>query len=500
MRQTNNYISVFKMDRCEYPNQSWHYRPGKHYPEYLFDEISPEQNYVYDAVRNALYLQKFDYENFGKKTWNPLQTLIKPGNTVVVKPNLVCDVNGLKDQGTDCLYTHPSVVAAVIDYILIALKGTGTVIIGDAPVQECNFEKLIQESGYAQLVSFYNSKGIDIKLVDFRGVSSIVKNGVHYARKNNSSCGITINLGKDSEFCSCSIEETARMRIMNYDPKAVSKHHSNALHEYCIAKEILEADVIINMPKPKTHSKAGITVSLKNMIGVNVHKEYLPHHSQGSAEEGGDEYEKKSFVQTIRSKLFDWHSSLQANCEYTRARIIRFAICGCSAWLKMKGAKYMEGSWYGNHTISKTIIDINKIVLYADKNGILNEQKQRRMLIIADMVIAGEGEGPLRPQAKPVGIVAIGTDMVCFDEVIGTLMGMDIKKVPTLINARASGGSCLLTDKGSSWTINSNMGDYNGKNLIQLQKEKLFNFIPGKGWAGHIELQASGELSDGGEM
>ena len=35
------------------------------------------------------------------------------------------------------------------------------------------------------------------------------------------------------------------------------------INEYCISNTILDADVIINIPKLKTHKKAGITVCLK---------------------------------------------------------------------------------------------------------------------------------------------------------------------------------------------------------------------------------------------
>ena len=44
------------------------------------------------------------------------------------------------------------------------------------------------------------------------------------------------------------------------------------------------------MPKPKCHRKAGMTSALKNFVGANVRKEFLPHHTMGSIKEGGDEY------------------------------------------------------------------------------------------------------------------------------------------------------------------------------------------------------------------
>ena len=40
----------------------------------------------------------------------------------------------------------------------------------------------------------------------------------------------------------------------------------------------------------KTHEKAGLTGAMKNLVGVNGHKEYLPHHMEGSFFSGGDSY------------------------------------------------------------------------------------------------------------------------------------------------------------------------------------------------------------------
>ena len=72
------------------------------------------------------------------------------------------------------------------------------------------------------------------------------------------------------------------MRITNYDYHEVNRHHRGDRHEYCISEACLSADVIINLPKPKTHRKAGYTGALKNMVGINAAKDYLPHHTKGS--------------------------------------------------------------------------------------------------------------------------------------------------------------------------------------------------------------------------
>jgi uncharacterized protein (DUF362 family) len=58
----------------------------------------------------------------------------------------------------------------------------------------------------------------------------------------------------------------------------MAKTHHPGVHQYLVAKEVIEADIIINLPKLKTHRKAGVTCALKNLIGINGNKEYLPHH------------------------------------------------------------------------------------------------------------------------------------------------------------------------------------------------------------------------------
>ena len=144
----------YKKD-SEYAIKGNQFRPSVKYCEYPFDnDISPINNDVYDMVRQALYLYGLDEENFNTVSWNPFKSVIKPGNKVVIKPNLVMDFNPSGD-GVDCLYTHPSVVAPIIDYAIIALKGHGEIVVGDAPMQECDFSKLVEESGYDELITYY---------------------------------------------------------------------------------------------------------------------------------------------------------------------------------------------------------------------------------------------------------------------------------------------------------------------------------------------------------
>jgi hypothetical protein len=100
-----------------------------------------------------------------------------------------------------------------------------------------------------------------------------------------------------------------------------------------------------------------------------------------------------------------------------------------------------------------------KIVKYVDKQGNLSGTVQRKRLIVADMIIAGEKEGPLAPTAKYTGVVAVGEDPVCFNECIATLMGAKIEQIPTMKNARNVHGSYSLTSEKSIAVILSNNSD-----------------------------------------
>lgn len=482
-------VSIIRAESCTYPAASTLFRPHTAYPEYPFNEVAAGRNDVYAAVRDALRYLELDVENYGTKEWNPLGKIILPGNFVLIKPNLVSDVNGSSNGGTDCLFTHPSVVAAVVDYVVIALKGTGSIVVGDAPVQECNFERLISKSGYDKLILYYQNKGIDIKLLDFRQLKAKVKNGVHYNQIDDTVTGKIVDLRGYSEFSADSVERIEKMRITNYDPRILAQHHNAKTHEYYVSDYMLKADVIINIPKPKTHRKAGFTASLKNMVGITTRKECLPHHTKGGQTKGGDEYLQESAFYTIRGKLEDKKNIFIAENAYFRAKILRLGEKACSSmlWLERKNVK--EGSWYGNHTISRTVADLNKIVYYADKNGLMQNYPARRMIIIADMIISGENEGPLKPTPKAVGIIAAGTNPVCFDETICTLMGFDVKKVPTLACIRSINTKYKIAENDDIPFVVSNLKVYNGKTIEELLSENLFHFIPAAGWQGHIEIQ-----------
>lgn len=478
----NNCVSIAKADSCRYVKPDTEFRPSIKYPEYEFGDLSVTRNDVYDTVRNALHLLGLDNDNFGSPSWNPLGEIVKPGDTVLIKPNWVQHFNVNKNAGTECLYTQPSVIAPIVDYVIKALKGQGKITIGDAPMQECDLNVLFREAGYDTLVDFYRKKGVEIELVDFRKHVSVVRHRVQSKTIKSDVKGTVINLSDKSEFYGTDRDTVAKFRIVNYPHENLMRHHTGNTQEYFVSDYVLEADVIINVPKPKTHKKAGITAALKNLVGINVQKDYLPHHTFGSSVEGGDEYLKKSWLQDIRSRLYDKKYSYEEKDNFWAAKFVWFFIAFCTVVLRIRGVKYENGSWYGNHTISRTITDLNKILFFVDKDGIFHEKPIRKMFIVGDMIVSGEKNGPVAPGRKEAGLIAAGTNPLRFDEVVTTVMGFDPDKIPTIKNVRRAFGV-----KQNTTVIRSDVEFFDGKKFDEIPKNMCMNFAPPDGWQGHIE-------------
>ena len=484
-----NLVAIEYRENVKYPLKKELIYPDKNYKELTIkhDKIN-KKNKIFEMVRDGFKLLELDKDNIDTEDWNPLGEYIKVGQKVLIKPNMVLDKN-LGGFGEDCLYTNPSIVSVVINYVWKALKGKGTIIVADAPVQDCNFENLIKTSGYKNMIDYYKGKGLNISLLDLRGLKATNKNG-SLIQEESDIKGILVKLDDKSEHAKLNNNELKNIRITKYDPNELLKHHNKNNHEYLIAKDILEADVIINIPKPKAHRKAGVTGALKNFVGANVRKEYLPHHRLGDKKHNGDEYKNASQLLISSSKLLDVSNKLMKNKKYKCSKVVKGIAKVLSGVDKrfISKEKNREGSWYGNDTIWRTIIDINKIIKYADKEGIIQDTEQRKVFNIGDMIVVGEKEGPMLPSPKYCGIIAMSHDIVLFDENIVTIMGFDINKIPTIKNIR-NDKKYKLTENSSHGKIVSNNDKWNNKNISEISKKDTLNIEPSSGWKGYIELE-----------
>lgn len=476
-----------------YPFSQYSFNPDTFYPEYKWSssEISEDKNYIYEMVRNSLIGLQLDAENFNTKSWNPFGQIIKEGDTVLLKPNWVMHFNknkSIKENSLECLITHPSIVRAVIDYCLIALNGTGKIIVGDAPMQGCDLDGLMDISGYNKLFEFYNQRSIDLHPIDFRQYSTIVnKNKVLIGRKYNSCQGIEVDLRDKSRLNSNKTSDDRMYKVSDYSEKTTNLYHQDGKHVYLINNEILSADVVINLSKPKCHRLAGITAGLKNIVGITYDKACLPHRTVGSSERGGDEYKYNSFLKKIITIVLEKKLVFEEKKKLHLSLLMRYTygvLYYLMRWVSKD--KYLVGSWYGNDTIWRTVLDLYEILLYSDKNGNIREQKQRKVFNIADMIISGERNGPVSPEPKKIGVILVGYDAIKMDRLICKMMGFDFRKIPLVREA--------IKDTRLNQTVDvdglfySNVSEFNCKKIEDLRFPEEWNFKPYDTWKGHIEL------------
>ena len=71
--------------------------------------------------------------------------------------------------------------------------------------------------------------------------------------------------------------------------------------------------------------------------------------------------------------------------------------------------------WSGNDTIWRTVLDLNIIIRYVNKEGVLETKKQRKFFSIIDGIIGGEGDGPLNPTKKKSGVLIVGEELLLVD-------------------------------------------------------------------------------------
>lgn len=132
------------------------------------------------------------------------------GKRVVLKPNFV------EYDQAGAINTHPAVVAAAID----AFRGLGAreVIVAEGPGHHRDVEHVIGASGLASVLREYRARYVDLNY-----------------------------------------DEPRRLHLLS---------HFTTLGYLYMSETVLEADLLVSMPKLKTHHWAGVTLSMKNFFGV----------------------------------------------------------------------------------------------------------------------------------------------------------------------------------------------------------------------------------------
>lgn len=489
-------VAVIRTEPC-YPDVA-PYGPSEEYPEYPFGgkASASGRNGAYSGVRSLFIQLGLDRGNCGTPLWNPLGSIIEQGMTVVLKPNFVLS-HHKDNKDIFSIITHPSVLRAVMDYCWIALRGEGRIIIADAPQYDCNFEELLEVTHLREVLDFYSSfKGPEVMLRDLRGYWS---RGKHFASMMEPLAGdpegcLDVNIGRKSFL----YDKTNSDRLYGacYRRKETSNSHTGERQEYQLSRTIMNADVVISVPKLKVHKKVGVTLNVKGFVGACTNKNLLVHYSLTPPSKGGDQYPDGMFspMEEALIRMERWMydvllSSGKRPLEYLHRSI--YALHNMTT--KKLGIKVAEhkrlldaGNWHGNDSAWRMAVDLFTIISFCDRDGRLRDTRQRRLFSVIDGITGGDNNGPLSPDPVSSGVLIGGDNLLAVDIVASRLMGFDSGKIKMYQNLVASKEydfgikslkeiEVLSPERG--WT-----------DCLRDQENRFLDFLPHPGWLGHIEI------------
>jgi uncharacterized protein (DUF362 family) len=400
--------------------------------------------------------------------WNddergPLGRVIAQGARVLIKPNFVLHANQ-GGGGIEPLITHPSLVRATVRAALEA--GAAQVMVGDAPVQGCDFDHLLEATGLGEWSSrLMTTEPRFAGIHDFRRTTCVFVDGVRVASED---------LQAEDRFALFDLaghsllepvtDDRASFRVTCYDPQLMARTHAPGRHQYLVSREVLEADVVINLPKLKTHKKAGVTCALKNLIGINGNKEYLPHHRLGGSTRGGDCYPGGSLVKRAVEYALDRQNGSRSHLT---SKLWHDAAENLNRLAVRTGDQVgVEGSWSGNDTVWRTGLDLNRILLYGRTDATMSDTPQRRVLHIVDAVVAGQGDGPLNPDPLPLGLILMGSNAAAVDHVGAHLLGYEPARVAIVREAFGEFRWPIASFQSTDVTITGDLGEGRADELL----------------------------------
>lgn len=486
---TDKSVVAWRGESVSYPDRA-PFSPAHEYPEYAFQDVSAEANGAYAAVRGAFQIAGLDAPNFGTPQWNPLRELIHSGETVLLKPNLVHQRHPRDPQGWRYVITHGGIIRAVADYVWKAVGPKGKIILADAPQTDASFSEMVRLLGLDAIRDFYLQRGLKFELIDLRQEEWTTRGDVVVERRklpSNSYGAIAFDLGAASEFADH--PGSGHYYGADYDSRVVNHHHSGGRHEYLVAGCAIKCDVVFSLPKWKTHKKAGVTASLKNLVGVNADKNWLPHHTEGAPMGGGDEHPDPDLKHRTERKVAAAVRGLSHRLPVVGPLVHRVARNAGKSIFGDTETTVRSGNWFGNDTIWRMCLDLNKVVSYGNPDGSLREpeaKNRKRHYVLVDGILAGDGRGPINPDPVEAGVVLFGAHPPSVDAACAYLMGFDPDKVPIVARAFQCEAFPLSDHGWREVQILSNDPRWS-RALPDISSSDTFHFKPHFGWSGHIE-------------
>lgn len=412
-----------------------------------------------------------------------LRGLVAPGDRVLIKPNWVSHRHPRGEEFIFGSITHGAVLAVLADMALERTGPDGEVIIGEVTTQESNFARICSLCGIWDLAALFEERyersfevmdlrsqvarvGPDGKVIGLRSAPGFADDDYPFGDPMEYSF---IDLGDESEHTPRDryagllrvTDHTFSQEMKDKQARETTARHGPGKHVYCIPAMVLSSDVFINVPKFKTHIKAGITLSLKNLIGINARKALIPHRKAGPTGEGGDEWPDPALLEGLAPQL-------KANLEQVTAA--------------------HDANWFGNDTLWRTILDLNKILRYGSATEGLCARPQRKYLAVIDGIEGSDGAGPTNGRHRADGVLLAGTDPVCVDKIGATLMGFDWRRLPHVANAAAVTPRYRLVD-GEPDDVELVAWPERFRDWQGLSRAESLGYEAAPGWVTQVELE-----------
>ena len=452
---------------------------GQHAPTQVSAQHGVDRYDDLDAVR-ALVDEAI-------KTLNLPDDYVRPGDRVVLKPNWVKE-HDERHPGPaqwEHVVTHPAVIEAVIRWVAGRLNGDGSIVVCDAPQTDSSFSTLSAYCGLDEMIERCRAvfPGPKIELLDLRPEEWHAVDGVTVSKTQlpGDPLGDTfVALNEASEFVGFS--GNGQLYGASFNMDETNERHRGERHEYMLCRTPMDADVFINLPKLKTHKKVGLTCALKNLVGINANKNWLPHHTEGTPDQGGDQFP----TTTTKAKLEHSWMGRAKRLVYGKPLLSRMLVP-----LKKVGRLFFgdtqkvvrSGNWHGNDTCWRMVLDLNKCLFDFDGGG-QPRSKPIRYLAVVDGIVGGEGNGPMAPDRKPCGTIIAGTHPAAVDMTAAMVMGFDWEKLRLLKNSFSMKERSFVSFQPGEIQVASNKPEWDGP---LGQATDWFEFAPHFGWTGAIE-------------
>lgn len=416
--------------------------------------------------------------------------VIMPGDKVLIKPNWVQESHN-RNESWEQMITHPTLITAVLKHVLEKLAGSGSVVIADSPMTPANFEKILAHMPIKKWKAMCSQASIKFSIIDMRNECWDTKDGIIIAKhtlQGDPNGHVLFDLqGGSSEFNNKEKPQEGYYGA-SYDTEETNLAHDGFHNQYEMAYSVIDADVFINLPKVKTHRKAGLTCSLKNLVGISTNKNLIPHHSAGTPAEGGDQFAINGNTIKLEGSLTAYAKNMAKN-----STLVAYFLVPLKKLARVifgdNSNTVRNGSWWGNDTLWRSIVDLNKLLLYGNVDASLRsdcEDSKKRYISICDGIICGEGDGPLEPDAVNAGFVVCGTNAVAVDCVVARLSGLDYAKIPSIAKAFESKLYKLVSFSYDDIVCI----DATGKTSALKDISPLIFLRPASGWVNHIELDS----------